>query len=394
MKILIINSGSSSIKYQLMIMPENKVICSGMIDRIGLETSNITFKTAENAIEEIISIPTHKVGLQKVAEMLLDAEKGVIKSTSEISAVGHRVVHGGSYFSDTTIITNEVKDKIKELSELAPLHNPAHLVGINVAEEIFSEAKQVAVFDTAFHQTIPIEAYKYAIPNYLLTENKVRVYGFHGTSHKYVSEKAIDFLERNSKIITIHLGNGCSMAAIQEGKSIDTTMGFSPANGLIMGTRAGDIDQSVIFYLIKNLGYTADEVNAILLKQSGMLGLTGYSDLRDIESEAEKGNKDCQLALLMNAYRIRKTIGSYTAVLNGLDAIIFTAGIGENSSYMRKLICTDMDYFGIEIDDEKNQIRSKEIREINKTDSKAKVLVVPTDEEYEIANQVFQLLEN
>jgi len=394
MKILIINSGSSSIKYQLMIMPENKVICSGMIDRIGLETSNITFKTAENAIEEIISIPTHKVGLQKVAEMLLDAEKGVIKSTSEITAVGHRVVHGGSYFSDTTIITNEVKDKIKELSELAPLHNPAHLVGINVAEEIFSEAKQVAVFDTAFHQTIPVEAYKYAIPNYLLTENKVRVYGFHGTSHKYVSEKAIDFLERNSKIITIHLGNGCSMAAIKEGKSIDTTMGFSPANGLIMGTRAGDIDQSVIFYLIKNLGYTADEVNSILLKQSGMLGLTGYSDLRDIESEAEKGNKDCQLALLMNAYRIRKTIGSYTAALNGLDAIIFTAGIGENSSYMRKLICTDMDYFGIEIDDEKNQIRSKEIREINKTNSKAKVLVVPTDEEYEIANQVYQLLEN
>ncbi len=377
-----------------MIMPENKVICSGMIDRIGLETSNITFKTAENAIEEIVSIPTHKVGLQKVAEMLLDAEKGVIKSTSEISAVGHRVVHGGSYFSDTTIITNEVKEKIKELSELAPLHNPAHLVGINVAEEIFSSAKQVAVFDTAFHQTIPVEAYKYAIPNYLLTENKVRVYGFHGTSHKYVSEKAIDYLESNSKIITIHLGNGCSMSAIKDGKSIDTTMGFSPANGLIMGTRAGDIDQSVIFYLIKNLGYTADEVNAILLKQSGMLGLTGYSDLRDIESEAEKGNKDCQLALLMNAYRIRKTIGAYAAALNGLDAIIFTAGIGENSSYMRKLVCTDMDYFGIEIDEEKNQIRSKEIREISKLNSKAKVLVVPTDEEYEIAKQVYQLLEN
>jgi acetate kinase len=394
MKILIINSGSSSIKYQLMVMPQNEVICTGMIDRIGLETSNITFKTAENAIQEIVSVSTHKVGLQKVAEMLLHPEKGVIKSTSEISAVGHRVVHGGSYFSDTTIITNEVKEKIKELSELAPLHNPAHLVGINVAEEIFSEARQVAVFDTAFHQTIPIEAYKYAIPNYLLTENKVRVYGFHGTSHKYVSEKAIDYLESNSKIITIHLGNGCSMAAIKDGKSIDTTMGFSPANGLIMGTRAGDIDQSVIFYLIKNLEYTADEVNAILLKQSGMLGLTGYSDLRDIESEAEKGNKDCELALLMNAYRIRKTIGSYTAALNGLDAIIFTAGIGENSSHMRKLICTDMDYFGIEIDEEKNQIRSREIREINKPHSRTKVLVVPTDEEFEIASQVYHLLQN
>ncbi len=377
-----------------MIMPTNEVVCSGMIDRIGLETSNITFKTASNSLEEILPIPTHKVGLQKVADMLLDAEKGVIKTTSEIKAVGHRVVHGGSYFSDTTIITEEVKEKIKELSELAPLHNPAHLVGINVAEEIFSDAKQVAVFDTAFHQTIPVEAYKYAIPNFLLTEHKVRVYGFHGTSHKYVSEKAISYLEKNSKIITIHLGNGCSMSAVKDGKSIDTTMGFSPANGLIMGTRAGDIDQSVIFYLVKNLGYTPDEVNSILLKQSGMLGLTGYSDLRDIESKAEEGDKDCKLALLMNAYRIRKTIGSYAAALNGLDAIIFTAGIGENSSFMRNLICTDMDYFGIQIDKEKNQIRSKELREINTQNSVVKVLVVPTDEEYEIANQVFKLLEN
>ena len=377
-----------------MVMPANEVICSGMIDRIGLETSNITFKTVSNSYEEILPIPTHKVGLQKVADLLLDPETGVIKTTSEITAVGHRVVHGGSYFSDTTIITDEVKEKIKELSELAPLHNPAHLVGINVAEEIFADAKQVAVFDTAFHQTIPVEAHKYAIPNFLLTEHKVRVYGFHGTSHKYVSEKAISYLEQHSKIITIHLGNGCSMTAVKDGKSIDTTMGFSPANGLIMGTRAGDIDQSVIFYMVKSLGYTPDEVNSILLKQSGMLGLTGYSDLRDIESKAEEGNKDCELALLMNAYRIRKTIGAYAAALNGLDAIVFTAGIGENSSFMRNLICTDMDYFGIQIDAEKNKIRSKELREINTADSTVKVLVVPTDEEYEIANQVFQLLEN
>jgi acetate kinase len=394
MKILIINSGSSSIKYQLMVMPTNEVICTGMIDRIGLETSNVTFKTSSDSIEELLPIANHKVGLQKVANMLLDPEKGVIKSTSEIGAVGHRVVHGGSYFSDTTIITEEVKEKIKELSELAPLHNPAHLVGINVAEEIFATAKQVAVFDTAFHQTIPVEAHKYAIPNYLLTENKVRVYGFHGTSHKYVSEKAIDYLEKSSKIITIHLGNGCSMTAIKDGKSIDHTMGFSPANGLIMGTRAGDIDQSVIFYMIKNLGYSADEVNSILLKQSGMLGLTGYSDLRDIQTEAANGNKDCQLALLMNAYRIKKFIGAYTAALNGLDAIVFTAGIGENSAYMRQLVCTDLDYFGIELDDEKNQIRSREIREINTPNSRTKVLVIPTDEEYEIASQVYHLLEN
>ncbi|HEU0125022.1 MAG TPA: acetate kinase [Flavobacterium sp.] len=394
MKILIINSGSSSIKYQLMVMPENEVICSGMIDRIGLETSNITFKTAVSSHEEMLPIPNHKVGLQKVANMLLDAEKGVIKSTSEIAAVGHRVVHGGSDFSDTVKIDEKVKEKIKQLFELAPLHNPANLEGINVAEEIFSSAEQIAVFDTAFHQTMPEVAYKYAIPNYLLTENKVRVYGFHGTSHKYVSEKAINYLKDNSKIITIHLGNGCSMAAVKDGKCIDTSMGFSPSNGLIMGTRAGDIDQSVVFYMIKNLGYTPDEVNAVLLKQSGMLGLTGYSDLRDIEAEAEKGNKDCKLALQMNAYRIRKTIGAYAAALNGLNAIVFTAGIGENSSFMRNLICTDMDYFGIEIDAEKNQIRSKELREINSENSIVKVLVVPTDEEYEIANQVYQLLEN
>ena len=392
MKILIINSGSSSIKYQLTVMPTNEVICTGMIDRIGLETSNITFKTSLHSLEELLPIPNHKVGLQKVANMLLDPEKGVIKSTSEISAVGHRVVHGGSDFSDTVKIDDNVKAKIKQLFELAPLHNPANLEGINVAEEIFSSAQQIAVFDTAFHQTMPEVAYKYAIPNYLLTENKVRVYGFHGTSHKYVSEKAIDFLKENSKIITIHIGNGCSMAAIKDGKCIDTTMGFSPSNGLIMGTRSGDIDQSIVFYMIKNLGYSADDVNSILLKQSGMLGLTGYSDLRDIESEAAKGNKDCQLALFMNAYRIRKYIGSYTAALNGLDAIIFTAGIGENSSYMRQLVCTDMDYFGIELDHEKNQIRSKEIREINTPDSRTKILVIPTNEEIEIANQVYELL--
>ena len=375
-------------------MPENEVICSGMIDRIGLETSNITLKTATASREETLPIPNHKVGLQKVANMLLDPEKGVIKSTSEITAVGHRVVHGGSDFSATVKIDDKVKEKIKQLFELAPLHNPANLEGINVAEEIFSSAEQIAVFDTAFHQTMPEVAYKYAIPNYLLTENKVRVYGFHGTSHKYVSEKAINYLKDNSKIITIHLGNGCSMAAIKDGKCIDTSMGFSPSNGLIMGTRAGDIDQSVVFYMIKNLGYTPDEVNAVLLKQSGMLGLTGYSDLRDIEAEAEKGNKDCILALQMNAYRIRKTIGAYAAALNGLNAIVFTAGIGENSSYMRNLICTDMDYFGIEIDTGKNELRSKELREINSEKSIVKVLVVPTDEEYEIANQVYQLLEN
>jgi acetate kinase len=380
-------------------MPANEVICSGMIDRIGLETSNLTYVTNTTKFEEILPIANHKIGLEKIAQLLMDEKVGVINSTDEIEAVGHRVVHGGSAFSKTAIITTEVKDKIKQLFDLAPLHNPANLEGIIVAEAIFNSAKQVAVFDTAFHQTIPVVAHKYAIPNYLLTENKIRVYGFHGTSHKYVSENAIHYLKQNSlnkgsKIITIHLGNGCSMTAIKDGKSIDHTLGFGPMNGLIMGTRSGDVDQSVIFYLVNTLGYSLEAVNTMLQKQSGMLGLTGYSDLRDIEANAENGNADCQLALAMNAYRIKKYIGSYTAVLNGLDAIIFTAGIGENSSYIRKLVCTDMDYFGIELDASKNEIRSKEIREINTPDSKTKILVIPTNEEIEIANQVHDLLLN
>lgn len=397
MKIIIINSGSSSIKYQMIDMPANEVICSGMIDRIGLESSNFSYATNTVKVEETLPIANHKIGLQKISQLLMDDKVGVIKSTSEIEAVGHRVVHGGSDFSNTVTITKEVKDKIRQLSDLAPLHNPANLEGINVAEEIFSSAKQVAVFDTAFHQTIPVVAHKYAIPNFLLTENKIRVYGFHGTSHKYVSEKAICYLNeknsgKSSRIITIHLGNGCSMTAIKDGKSIDHTLGFAPMNGLIMGTRSGDVDQSIIFHMVNSLGYSLDAVNNLLQKQSGMLGLTGYSDLRDIESNAEKGNLDCQLALDMNAYRIKKFIGSYTAVLNGLDAIIFTAGIGENSSYIRKLVCTDMDYFGLELDSAKNEIRSKEIREINTPDSKTKILVIPTNEEIEIANQVYELL--
>ncbi|NGY37158.1 acetate kinase [Flavobacterium sp. XN-5] len=392
MKIVIINSGSSSIKYQLIEMPSRAVICSGMIDRIGLETSNITYKTNTESLEENKPILNHKIGLERIAQLLMDPSIGVIKSTQEIDVVGHRVVHGGASFSNTVLIDSAVKEKIKQLSQLAPLHNPANLEGIIVAEEIFKEATQVAVFDTAFHQTIPVIAHKYAIPNKLLTENKIRVYGFHGTSHKYVSERAAEYLEKSGKIITIHLGNGCSMTAIKDGVSIDHSLGFAPSNGLIMGTRSGDIDQSVVFYMVNTLGYTLDAVNNLLLKESGMLGLTGFSDLRDIESQAEQGNKECQLALAMNAYRIKKFIGSYTAVMNGLDAIIFTAGIGENSSYIRKLVCTDMEYFGLDLDDGKNEVRSKEIREINTVNSKTKIMVIPTNEEIEIANQVYELL--
>lgn len=392
MKILVINSGSSSIKYQLFNMPKEEVICSGMVERIGLENAEIHFKSPTHKIDEVVDIPNHTVGLEKIVSLLLNTKTGVLKSTSEIEAVGHRVVHGGSTFAKTTIVTQKVKDKIKELFSLAPQHNPPNYEGIVVAETMFPNAKQIAVFDTAFHQSIPVEAYKYAIPTKFLEENQIRLYGFHGTSHKYVSEKTNAYLEnKNSKIITIHLGNGCSMTAIKNGKSVDHTLGFGPVTGLIMGSRSGDIDHAIIFYLVNSLGYKLDEVNSMLQKESGMLGLTGFSDLRDIEAEAEKGNKECQLALDMNAYRIKKYIGSYAAVMNGLDAIVFTAGIGENSDVIRKLVCTDMGYLGIELDEEKNMVRAKQITEIHSNNSRTKILIVPTNEEVEIAKQSFFL---
>ena len=395
MQVLVLNSGSSSLKFQLFSMPEEKILCSGIIERIGLEDAIFKYKTDKDSIEVVKAIPNHKVGLELVSKQLLDKDTGIIKSTDDIDIVGHRVVHGGKHFSDTTEITTEVKDKIKALSALAPLHNPANLEGIEVAETIFTNAKQVAVFDTAFHQSIPEYAYKYAIPNEFLEKHNIRVYGFHGTSHKYISEKAVEYLGKtHSKIITIHLGNGCSMTAVKDGKSIDHTLGFSPINGLIMGTRSGEIDQSIIFHLAKKFNYSLDEINDILQKKSGMLGLTGYSDLRDILAEAKKGNRDCELALQMNAYRIKKYIGSYAAVLNGLDAIVFTAGIGENSPDIRERVCEDLDYLGIILDKEKNNIRPDKLTEINTDTSKVKILVIPTNEELEIAKQSVDLFEN
>lgn len=395
MKILVINSGSSSIKYQLFNMPSEEVICSGIVERIGLENPKIKYKSEADQVEKVCRIADHKVGLEKVVKFLLDEEVGVIKSTSEISAVGHRVVHGGSTFSETVIINEEVKTKIKELFSLAPLHNPANYEGIIVAEEIFPEATQVAVFDTAYHQTMPIEAYKYAIPNKFLEEYNIRRYGFHGTSHKYVAEQAIQYLgvENASKIVTIHLGGGCSMTAIKDGKSIDTSLGFGPVAGLIMGGRSGDIDQSIIFHLVNNLGYELNDVNNMLQKESGMVGLTdGLSDYRDIEAEAAAGDEKCQVALNMAAYRIKQYLGSYAAILNGLDAIVFTAGIGENSDVIRKMICKNMDFLGIQLDEEKNDTRASELLEVQTASSKVKVLIIPTNEEVEIAKQSFELI--
>lgn len=378
-------------------MPEATIICSGMVDRIGLGNSAIVHKAYKNETElvhqVVLNIADHAQGLQEVARLLTDEKMGVIKDPSEIIAVGHRVVHGGESFAKTTVITNEIKDEIKKLFPLAPLHNPPNYLGIEVSEQIFTAAKQVAVFDTAFHQTLPPVAYRYAIPKSFYDEHKIRAYGFHGTSHKYVSEKATEYLKnKKAKIITIHLGNGCSMAAVDAGVCVDTSMGLGPMNGLVMGTRCGDIDQSVIFYMVNQLGLDLNEVNTILNKKSGMLGLTGCSDMRDVKAEIEKGNKEASLAYDMYAYRIKKFIGSYAAILNGLDAIVFTAGVGENDALTRKLTATNLQFLGIELDEEKNNQRLPGIREINSTQSKVKILIVPTNEEIEIAHQCYQLL--
>ena len=392
MKILVINSGSSSIKFQLFQMPEKKVLMSGLVEKIGLANSEIHFKTDNIQQDLEIDIPNHTIGIEKIVELLMDKNNGVIKQVDEIGIVGHRVVHGGKDFLRTTQITTEVKNKIKELSDLAPLHNPPNLMGIEVAEKVFPNATQIAVFDTSFHQSIPALAYTYAIPTDL-TAKGIRVYGFHGISHQFVSSKALEFIHNpNAKIIVIHLGNGCSMTAIQGGKSVEHSLGFGPNEGLIMGTRSGDIDQSVIYYLMSKMNMTATEVSDLLTKKSGMFGLTGESDLRIIEESAANGNSKAQFALELNAYRIKKYIGAYAAVMNGLDAIVFTAGIGENSDVIRKLVCENMDYFGIKIDQEKNAIRSKEIRDISDKESHVKILVIPTNEELQIAKECAHLV--
>jgi acetate kinase len=398
MNIFVINSGSSSIKYQLFKMPSENPICSGLVERIGLENSIITHRVFSNGEEKVVQrtldLADHEAGMVEVGHLLTEPGIGVIQNPEEINIVGHRVVHGGESFSATTIITPQVKEEIKKLFPLAPLHNPGHYLGIEVAQKIFVKATQIAVFDTAFHQTMPEKAYRFAIPKLYYDDYAIRVYGFHGTSHKYVSEKANEYLAKpDSSLITVHLGNGCSMAAVKNGHCIDTSMGFSPLAGLIMGTRSGDIDPSVVFYLMAQLGYDSEQINTLLNKRSGMLGLTGFSDMRDITKAIEEGNKEAALAYEMYAYRIKKYIGSYTAALNGLDAIVFTAGVGENDALIREKICRNMEFLGIQFDEEKNKIRSKEIREINAPGSKVKVLIVPTNEELEIAKQCVALLE-
>ena len=378
-------------------MPDKAPVCMGLVERIGIEGSFVkhtVFSNGKKFGTEVSGfIANHGEALKQVLSLLTQGDHAVVTSPDDISAVGHRVVHGGENFSGPTIITNDVKHQIKKLFSLAPLHNPVNYNCIEVAEQTFINAKQIAVFDTAFHQTIPEQAYRYAIPESYYTEYGIRVYGFHGTSHKYVSEQAVNWLDKkDSKIISIHLGNGCSITAIRNGQSIDTSMGFGPLNGLMMGTRSGDIDPSVIFHLMEHSGYTLAQLSTLLNKQSGLLGVGGSSDMRDIRKMINEGDAAATLAIKLYAYRIKKFIGAYAAVLNGIDAIIFTAGVGENDSQMREAVCSDLAYLGIELDPELNAAYIGELKEINAAAAKVKILVIPTNEEYEIAHQCFGLI--
>ncbi len=398
MNIFVINSGSSSIKYQLFRMPDTQPVCSGLIERIGMVDAVITHKGYGPAGAELVKkltlpIANHYKGINYVVDLLTDAEIGVISNPNDIKVVGHRIVHGSDKFAHPTVITTEVKSEIKRLYALAPLHNPPSYLGIEVAESIFSSAVQVAVFDTAFHQTLPPKAYRFALPNSLYNEHHIRVYGFHGTSHQYVTRQAAGYLGNpEAKLISVHLGNGCSMAAVDGGVCKDTSMGLGPLAGLVMGTRSGDVDPSVLFYMINQLGFTPEQVTEVLNKQSGMLGLTGFSDMRDVTAAMEQGDPNAVLGYDLYTYRIKKYIGAYTAVLNGLDALVFTAGVGENDPITRSLACAGLNYLGIELDEEANQLRAKGIREIQSANSKVKILIVPTNEELEIANLCYELV--
>lgn len=375
MKILVINSGSSSLKYQFFNMPATEPLVTGLVERIGLTGSTVA---------------NHGEALIQVIDAL--SAQGIISSPDEVDLVGHRVVHGGEKFCRATEITPAVKEEIKALFSLAPLHNQVSYTCIEVAEDTFPKAQQVAVFDTAFHHTLPDYAYRYALPKSYYADYGVRVYGFHGTSHKNVSGQAMTYLQKpDAKLISIHLGNGCSMAAVKSGKSIDTSMGFGPLSGLVMGTRSGDIDPSVVFHLIDQENFTVNEVSNLLNKKAGLLGMAGSNDMRDVHKQAAAGSEEATLVLKLYAYRIKKFIGAYAAVLNGLDAIIFTGGVGENDKIMRRLVCEELEYLGIRFDPERNDLASGKISEINTADAAVKILVAKTNEELEIANECYSL---
>jgi acetate kinase len=398
MKVLVLNSGSSSIKFQLFNMEEEKVLAKGLVERIGIDDSGIEYENSNGQeVEKAIDIKNHKEGIEHVVEMLLDSEIGVLNSIDEINAVGHRVVHGGEKFAHSTLITDEVIEKIEEVSTLAPLHNPHNLSGIKVCKELLPNKPQIGVFDTAFHQSMPEEAYIYAIPYEYYEKHGVRRYGFHGTSHKYVANRAAELMEKDFdelKIITCHLGNGASVAAVNKGKSVDTSMGMTPLEGLVMGTRSGDIDPAIIPFLMDKEDLSTKEIDNILNKKSGLLGVSGVSnDSRDVRQAAHNGNHRAELADQVFSYRVKKYIGSYMAVLNGADAVVFTGGIGENAAGVREHILADLDNLGFELDPKANKVRGEE-REITTENSKVKAFVIPTNEELVIARDTKNIVEN
>jgi len=397
MKILVLNCGSSSLKYQLIDMETEDVLAKGLCERIGIEGSKLKHQpTGKADVSFNDYMEDHNVAVRMVLDALTNAEHGVVKSMNEINAVGHRVVHGGEYFANSVVIDKEVLAAIESCCELAPLHNPANLIGIAACERIMPNVPQVAVFDTAFHQTMPERAYLYAIPYEYYDKYKIRRYGFHGTSHRFVSEEAAVMLERpydQTKTITCHLGNGGSICAVRNGKSIDTTMGFTPLEGLVMGTRAGDIDAAVITFLMEKENLTPKEMDDILNRKSGVLGISGVSsDFRDVEDASEHGNQRAEAALDVFAYKVAKNIGAYAAAMNGVDCIVFTAGLGENSGSTRRLVCDYLGYLGVHIDSYNNSLRGKAM-EISASDSRVRVLVIPTNEELVIARDTKELLD-
>ena len=392
MNILIINAGSSSLKYQLMDPDTGVVSAKGLCERIYID-GRLTHNANGKKIVKDIPMPTHSEAIAAVLDILVDPVEGVIKSTDEIDAVGHRVLHGGMEFFDSCIINDEVIAAIEKCIPLGPLHNPANLMGIRACQAVMPTTPQVAVFDTAFHMTMPPVAYRYAIPTEYYKNDSIRRYGFHGTSHKYVTKRAIELMgTKDMKLINCHLGNGSSLSAVKDGKCQDTSMGLTPLAGVPMGTRSGDLDAAVVQFIMNKYGMSADECLNMLNKKSGVLALSGVSsDFRDIEGEAEKGNADCQLALDKFAYEVRKYIGSYSAALGGLDCLVFTAGVGENSASMRARICEGLEYLGVKIDPEKNKVRGKEAI-ISADDSKVTVWVIPTNEELMIAQDTAELV--
>ena len=397
MKILVINCGSSSIKYKLFDMTNSSVMAQGGVEKIGIPGSFLKY-TRNNGEKAIVEkdVPDHSVGVQWIFDMLTDPQEGCIQSLDEVDAVGHRVLHGGDKFTESCVVNDQVKAQIEACFPLGPLHNPANLKGIMAVEALLPKCPQVAVFDTAFHQSMPKESFLYAIPYELYEKHSVRRYGFHGTSHRYVSKRVLEFLgekAEGSKIITCHIGNGGSIAAVKDGKSFDTSMGMTPLEGLMMGTRSGDIDTGAVTFLMEREGYNAKKMSDVLNKQSGLLGVSGVSsDMREVRAAIASGNERAKLALDMFIYRIKKYVGSYIAAMGGVDTIVFTGGIGENVEVVRKGVCENMEFLGIKLDEALNdKIRGEEAI-ISASDSKVKIVVIPTDEEFMIASDTMDLV--